>query len=484
METIEESDQLMSRSQSSSNETCSEESPTSEGRKRPKVIKDEDMIKANIEVDDNNSSDSSEVCDALAPVFVSQYHVVKHIFEYLRLVDVLQTALVNKQWAEIGQRVRKQRKNLPFTVLYHPYIPEHKLAFEYFNGFEVSEEAQQLIRSESRGRQPVKSWKNPALPVEAGLLVRKVFLGAYDESQLMIAFGTSAFDKSLTAANNRREDELKERMELIFGDIQNHVPCISSFSCGLVVTLPDICKALEMENNTFPCLSCLAIPKVQGLQVKMFNVTHKQNKKLKGRVRTEEIRDILGIEKEKEDKLKGIVLLQKVTYRTAPLIAAILHYIRTKPNVALGGGIHESVLLTGTPDDNVLAGGMLIYGEDNVRVSSIALQETKISTNNQSKIDQLKASMIPDGRSFAIMFACNGRGVGMHGRPNVEADLFNAHFPTTPLVGAFTLGEFCNEVISTGTNAPVEPPKRIDFAYTTVFVMVSYKHISETQDSK
>lgn len=85
----------------------------------------------------------------------------------------------------------------------------------------------------------------------------------------------------------------------------------------------------------------------------------------------------------------------------------------------------------------------------------------------------------PAVASFAFMFACNGRGRQMHGCPNVESDLFNSEFSSTPMVGAFTFGEYCHEVLA---GVESTSPKHIDFQYTTVFLLVSYKHPVETQE--
>lgn len=62
---------------------------------------------------------------------------------------------------------------------------------------------------------------------------------------------------------------------------------------------------------------------------------------------------------------------------------------RTKPEVALAGGVHESVLVSGTDDGDIIAAGMLIIGSENVQVSSIALQDDKISANNQLKLNRV-----------------------------------------------------------------------------------------------
>lgn len=64
----------------------------------------------------------------------------------------------------------------------------------------------------------------------------------------------------------------------------------------------------------------------------------------------------------------------------------------------------------------------------------------------------------------------------MHERPNVESDLFNSMFPKTPFIGAFTLGEYCHEKLPVNSGEEIVPPEKIDFAYTTVFLLISYRH--------
>lgn len=70
-------------------------------------------------------------------------------------------------------------------------------------------------------------------------------------------------------------------MRYIFGNLQDNIPCLSSISCGLIGTLPDCNKSLEMEKKHFPGFASTAIPKVAGLQVKLFRVTKDENLMLK-----------------------------------------------------------------------------------------------------------------------------------------------------------------------------------------------------------
>lgn len=92
-------------------------------------------------------------------------------------------------------------------------------------------------------------------------------------------------------------------------------------------------------------------------------------------------------------------------------------------------------------------------------------------------LGQLKTSLLPGEHSFGFMFACNGRGHRMHKRLNVESDLFNAALPSTPLIGIFTYGELCHEVLGPVlAERSILPPPNIVYAYTTVFLMISYRH--------
>ena len=67
---------------------------------------------------------------------------------------------------------------------------------------------------------------------------------------------------------------------------------------------------------------------------------------------------------------------------------------------------------------------------------------------------------------------------------HVESRLFKKYFPKTPLVGAFTLGEYVHEYIPGHEATPPKRASSIEFGYSTVFVIVSvsqlpYKDLSE-----
>lgn len=76
-------------------------------------------------------------------------------------------------------------------------------------------------------------------------------------------------------------------MDKISGSIQSSIPCIATFSCGLIAPLPSLklCNSLELEKPKLPCFSYLSVPKVPGLQAKTFVVTKTQGFALQKNVR-------------------------------------------------------------------------------------------------------------------------------------------------------------------------------------------------------
>ncbi len=68
----------------------------------------------------------------------------------------------------------------------------------------------------------------------------------------------------------------------------------------------------------------------------------------------------------------------------------IVFYCRSHPHVAMAGGIHPTLLSSGTADEDVIACGFLIFGKDNqVRVSCAALTEPEMSIGNKHKLNKV-----------------------------------------------------------------------------------------------
>lgn len=96
----------------------------------------------------------------------------------------------------------------------------------------------------------------------------------------------------------------------------------------------------------------------------------------------------------------------------------------------------------------------------------------------EDKIKTLKSSLPSSNTSFAFMFACLGRGQGLHGEKNVESAIFRKYFPQTPLVGLFGNGEigsdFSGAVQRHSEQADYKKKKvqtKLYHSYTTVFIV-------------
>ena len=121
-----------------------------------------------------------------------------------------------------------------------------------------------------------------------------------------------------------------------------------------------------------------------------------------------------------------------------------------------------------------------LYGR-HLRTASVILP---YSTNSPGKVEEkikkLKTYLTPGKTNFAFMFACLGRGEGLHGEVNVESSIFRKHFPSTPLIGLFGNGEIGCDFYPTGSeNTSSQDYKRktnkkkLYHSYTSVFILFS-----------
>jgi len=70
----------------------------------------------------------------------------------------------------------------------------------------------------------------------------------------------------------------------MFSKLPKMVPCMACFSYGIVATTSDMTRTYEMENSNFPLLSCMGIPRVNGLEVKMRKLTQNMRKEWRRKV--------------------------------------------------------------------------------------------------------------------------------------------------------------------------------------------------------
>lgn len=116
-----------------------------------------------------------------------------------------------------------------------------------------------------------------------------------------------------------------------------------------------------------------------------------------------------------------------------------------------------------------------------LKVASVILSSSvKTLQKVEDRIKTLRSNVTQSKTSFAFMFACLGRGEGLHDVRNVESSMFRKHFPTTPLVGLFGNGEigcdFCDAGQQTSVQSDFKRKKiqtKLYHSYTTVFIVFS-----------
>lgn len=55
----------------------------------------------------------------------------------------------------------------------------------------------------------------------------------------------------------------------------------------------------------------------------------------------------------------------------------------------MAGGIQQTLLFSGTADEDVIACGYLVFGED-TRISSVALTQSEMITRDEHKFENVK----------------------------------------------------------------------------------------------
>lgn len=80
------------------------------------------------------------------------------------------------------------------------------------------------------------------------------------------------------------DEDSVNKLRILISEIPRAIPCLITFSYGIVASLADEQKSLEMENSEVPVLAALTIPRVPGLVTRMFTVTKETLQKYKGKV--------------------------------------------------------------------------------------------------------------------------------------------------------------------------------------------------------
>jgi len=435
------------------------------------------------------------------PVWAQQYNILKLLFQHLKIQDLLSAAQVCKVWSDVGKNVRKKRWNLPYVM---PYSPDLEIP--------PPRPGQGHGQGEVRVLSPLDTGLNvewtasvePPLPPPTYEDAVLKALQNFSEPQFVILIGTEGWQNTQFGQEWEMFNEGPIRRQLnwlreaMFSKFPNFVPGLGLFTSGVVTTYPNDLGTFEVELPTIPVITGLAIPKVPGLRLKTFTLdnamkmkyarkttqVHTESKNPSVRDRQsdfwrENCEEILNIAP--EDNVKGILLFNgdygksKNTYA----LTAVHEYIKKHPETAMGGGVMYDTV-TSTKNQLKLTGsGILICSDDeniNLRVGSTAMYDARMTSTNEENLLKFKKNGMDDGTgSFALMFACNGRGFNMHRTPNVESGLFQRHYPKTPLIGAFTMGEYVHEFIPGEEVIVPEKVKDLKHSFATVFTFVSWK---------
>lgn len=164
-----------------------------------------------LKMSDNSSNLTCTPEDAKnvdTPLFATQYCILKGIFEYLPIRDLLSSCRVCKGWLEVGQVVRKQRKSKPHTLLWHPYGTHTSEFFEYYNDYSVSRATRQFILHTAPGMgfpsvqelTEEQSWSSLFPQLRSSIL--KFFFKHHSEPQLLFVTATAAVDEYIPSGTD------------------------------------------------------------------------------------------------------------------------------------------------------------------------------------------------------------------------------------------------------------------------------------------
>ncbi|KAL1431906.1 hypothetical protein MTO96_013993 [Rhipicephalus appendiculatus] len=148
---------------------------------------------------------------------------------------------------------------------------------------------------------------------------------------------------------------------------------------------------------------------------------------------------------------------------------------------ALGGAVLEQMAVNNGlkgADHAVLCAGLCFSGDSVRAASKIVAPTVKGAERVERELMQFRLESGFDSwdksSTFGYMFACVARGARLHGKTNVESEVFARVFPGVPLMGVFGNGEIGLNCVPTGGQR-LEPVRENCFhGYTTVFVLLSW----------
>ncbi|KAH8020242.1 hypothetical protein HPB51_025515 [Rhipicephalus microplus] len=148
---------------------------------------------------------------------------------------------------------------------------------------------------------------------------------------------------------------------------------------------------------------------------------------------------------------------------------------------ALGGAVLEHMAVNNGlkgADHAVLCAGLSFSG-DSVRAASKIVAPTVEGTDRvERELMQFRHESGFDSwdksSTYGYMFACVARGARLHGKTNVESEVFSRVFPGVPLMGVFGNGEIGLDCVPTNGQKMELVRENCFHGYTTVFVLLSW----------
>lgn len=442
-----------------------------------------------------------------------QYELLRIILSHLPMSSLRACAQVNKRFNSVAQTTYsdKERTSRPEVLTWvgrikkKGYYAAHKV-FE-------SPEHQELYDKVSGYVAETKIRPEVVLLLATGdgnVLEPADFdeddldLGEEEETGRL----TTAFTKDFFLNSRNLEAILPKGCELL------------SFMVNGAVTMPsypEVNSVLEIENlnQLKPAVSMYAFPAgMRGVTLVPFNVGESLGdikRSLYGdaklvkreQFRRDLLRRVLGdkVPEGEEGKIKAVValsdsfeiahtqfLLQEVSKVTGGRVAigGALGYLPRATSAAETRDLFEMgrsrMFDMSAGDANQRTSGLIIAG-DGVDAASVVLgQDVRGPQKVEAGIRQLKEAGLAEENSLAFMFACCGRGKGLHLKPNAESAAFRKLFPRTPLIGVFGNGEigvnYTGKVEENRVNGGEEvliSSDDLNHSYCTVFMLISFK---------
>ncbi|XP_078314759.1 uncharacterized protein LOC144619747 isoform X2 [Crassostrea virginica] len=396
----------------------------------------------------NERSTKMEVDDCKTIVLQENLVVIFKILQLLPMKTLHSCARVCKAWNEIVTEIKRKRSRLHWFCL------------------------------EGEGRKEDLQLQNISDQM------MQAFQKFTSEPSYLFVFCTSALYEKRLEASTLNYRHLPWPCRQLLCNINSIISSLGPKSCkcyslaagGIIGSNGD--RSVEIEHSPL-AVACLAIPKLEGLEIYDFFIDLKPNL-----LRTLfDVKDVTSVPYDKE--VKAILFFSDGDVCPQEIPLYLLNYYNGCPVV---GGYGDHIL---SPDLDTAPGLVkqihcIALCGSKVQVASVIIKNKVSSERNiERELCKLKDCNLPMDTTFAFMFACLGRERAFHNnKDNVESDIFRKLFPKTPLFGFF------GNRTAIGMNYlhPFDPSKsfskskktkfnrhhpKLFHAYTSIFLLVS-----------